>query len=123
MPSSAIITNIDADHLDTYENIDAIKEAFAQFANKIPFYGQVIVCLDDPNVQQVLSRLKKPVITLSKNSLLSHLSWGTLLKMLLKKTGLTPVFIRVKWAVLTVRIFMYRSVRNIFDSGYGGRSI
>lgn len=63
MPSSAIITNIDADHLDTYENIDAIKEAFAQFANKIPFYGQVIVCLDDPNVQQVLSRLKKPVIT------------------------------------------------------------
>ena len=34
-----------------------------QFANKIPFYGQVIVCLDDPNVQQILARLKKPVIT------------------------------------------------------------
>jgi UDP-N-acetylmuramate--alanine ligase len=63
MPSSAIITNIDADHLDTYENIDAIKDAFTQFANKIPFYGQVIVCLDDPNVQQILSHLKKPVIT------------------------------------------------------------
>lgn len=63
MPSSAIITNIDADHLDTYENIEEIKDAFVQFANKIPFYGQVIVCLDDPNVQQVLSRFKKPVIT------------------------------------------------------------
>lgn len=63
MPSSAIITNIDADHLDTYGNIDEIKAAFVEFANKVPFYGQVIVCLDDPNVQQILSRLKKPVIT------------------------------------------------------------
>lgn len=63
MPSSAIITNIDSDHLDTYENIDEIKDAFVQFANKVPFYGQVIVCLDDPYVQQILARLKKPVIT------------------------------------------------------------
>ncbi|MCF0214940.1 MAG: UDP-N-acetylmuramate--L-alanine ligase [Fibrobacteraceae bacterium] len=63
MPSSAIITNIDADHLDTYENIDEIKAAFVQFANKIPFYGQAIVCLDDPNVQLILSQIKKPVIT------------------------------------------------------------
>lgn len=63
MPSSAIITNIDSDHLDTYENIDEIKDAFVQFANKVPFYGQVIVCLDDTNVQQILARLKKPVIT------------------------------------------------------------
>lgn len=63
MPSSAIITNIDSDHLDTYENIDEIKDAFVQFANKVPFYGQVIVCLDDPHVQQILARLKKPVIT------------------------------------------------------------
>ncbi len=63
MPSSAIITNIDADHLDTYENIEDIKDAFVQFANKIPFYGQIILCLDDSNVQQILARLKKPVIT------------------------------------------------------------
>ena len=63
MPSSAIITNIDADHLDTYENIEDIKDAFVQFANKIPFYGQIILCLDDSNVQQILMRLKKPVIT------------------------------------------------------------
>jgi len=63
MPSSAIITNIDSDHLDTYGNIEEIKAAFVEFANKVPFYGQVIVCLDDPNVQQILSKLKKPVIT------------------------------------------------------------
>ena len=63
MPSSAIVTNIDADHLDTYENIDEIKEAFVQFVNKIPFYGQAILCIDDPNVQQIYSRVRKPVIT------------------------------------------------------------
>ena len=63
MPSSAIVTNIDADHLDTYENIDEIKEAFVQFVNKIPFYGQAILCIDDPNVQQIYSKVRKPVIT------------------------------------------------------------
>jgi UDP-N-acetylmuramate--alanine ligase len=63
MPSSAIVTNIDADHLDTYENIEDIKDAFVQFVNKIPFYGQAILCLDDPNVQAILSRVRKPVIT------------------------------------------------------------
>lgn len=63
MPSSAIVTNIDADHLDTYENIEEIKDAFVQFVNKIPFYGQAILCIDDPNVQAVLSRVRKPVIT------------------------------------------------------------
>ncbi len=63
MPSSAIITNIDADHLDTYKDLDDIKNAFVEFANKIPFYGQVVLCLDDVGCQSVLSRLAKPVIT------------------------------------------------------------
>lgn len=63
MPSSAIITNIDEDHLDTYKNIDEIKSAFVEFANKVPFYGQVIICLDDLNVQSILSRLTKPIVT------------------------------------------------------------
>jgi UDP-N-acetylmuramate--alanine ligase len=62
-PSSALITNIDADHLDTYENLDCIKEAFAQFANKVPFYGQVVLCIDDVGCQSILSKLRKPVIT------------------------------------------------------------
>lgn len=63
MPSSAIITNIDADHLDTYKDLDDIKNAFVEFANKVPFYGQVVLCLDDVGCQSVLSRLAKPVIT------------------------------------------------------------
>jgi len=63
MPSSAIITNIDADHLDTYKDLDDIKSAFVEFANKVPFYGQVILCMDDIGCQSILSRLTKPVIT------------------------------------------------------------
>ena len=63
MPSSAIITNIDTDHLDTYRDLDDIKNAFAEFANKVPFYGQIVLCLDDAGCQDILSRLSKPVIT------------------------------------------------------------
>ena len=73
MPSSAIVTNIDADHLDTYENIEDIKDAFVQFVNKIPFYGQAILCLDDPNVQAILSRVRKPVITYGFRTCLTRL--------------------------------------------------
>jgi UDP-N-acetylmuramate--alanine ligase len=62
-PSSALITNIDSDHLDTYENLDCIKEAFVQFANKVPFYGQVVLCIDDIGCQSILPKLCKPVIT------------------------------------------------------------
>lgn len=67
MPTSAIITNIDADHLDCYKDLAEIKDAFVQFANKVPFYGQVIACMDDEGVQDVLSRLKKPVVTYGFN--------------------------------------------------------
>ena len=63
MPSSAIITNIDADHLDTYKDLDDIKNAFVEFANKVPFYGQIVLCIDDVGCQSILSRLIKPVIT------------------------------------------------------------
>lgn len=63
MPSSAVITNIDSDHLDTYKNIDDIKNAFVEFANKVPFYGQIVLCLDDKGCQSVLSKLTKPVVT------------------------------------------------------------
>ncbi len=56
-PIVAVITNIDREHLDTYGTEDEIREAFVTFANKVPFFGQVIVCLDDPNVQQIMPRL------------------------------------------------------------------
>ena len=57
-PVVAVVTSIDRDHLDTYEDLDAIKKAFFEFTDKVPFFGQAILCLDDANVQELLDRLE-----------------------------------------------------------------
>jgi len=62
-PIIAVVTNIDREHLDHYPSLDAIRAAFIQFVNKVPFYGAVIVCLDDPNVQGILPSVKRRTIT------------------------------------------------------------
>jgi len=62
-PCIAGITNIDEDHLDCYRNLDDIKGAFIEYANKVPFFGCVIACLDDPGVQAVLPHINKKLIT------------------------------------------------------------
>lgn len=56
-PIIAVVTSIDKDHLDTYGDLETIKQAFHEFADKVPFFGQVILCLDDLNVQELLPRL------------------------------------------------------------------
>ena len=56
-PIIALITNIDREHLDTYRDLDDIRDAFVTFAQKVPFFGQVILCLDDPMIQGILPRL------------------------------------------------------------------
>ena len=58
MPIVAVITSIDRDHLDTYGTLEDIQEAFVAFADRAPFFGRVILCLDDPRIQQVLPRLE-----------------------------------------------------------------
>ena len=62
-PCIAGITNIDTDHLDCYRNLDDIKGAFIEYANKVPFFGSVIACLDDPGVQAILPSINKKVVT------------------------------------------------------------
>ncbi len=62
-PILAVITNIDLEHLDHYHSIDEIRRAFSDFANKIPFYGAAIVCIDDENVQKVLPSIRRRTIT------------------------------------------------------------
>ena len=62
-PTMALITNIDLEHLDCYENLDDLQNAFTQFANSVPFYGRSAICLDDPNLQSILPNLKRSVIT------------------------------------------------------------
>jgi UDP-N-acetylmuramate--alanine ligase len=62
-PGIAVITNIDPEHLDHYGSLDAVKEAFIGFANRVPFYGLVVACLDHPNVQDILPELDKRIVT------------------------------------------------------------
>jgi UDP-N-acetylmuramate--alanine ligase len=57
-PVVAVITSIDRDHLDTYPDLEAIQRAFSEFANRVPFFGRVILCLDDPNIQTILPELR-----------------------------------------------------------------
>jgi len=62
-PTIAVITNIDAEHLDHYGDHAAVKEAFVSFANRVPFYGVVVACLDHPHVQDILPRIDKRIAT------------------------------------------------------------
>ncbi|RMH68829.1 MAG: UDP-N-acetylmuramate--L-alanine ligase [Gemmatimonadetes bacterium] len=64
-PSIAVITTIESEHLDCYEDINDIKQAFLTFAAKVPFYGAVIACLDNPGVQEIIPQLqtRKRLIT------------------------------------------------------------
>ncbi len=62
-PTIAVITNIDPEHLDHYEDFEDLKSTFVQFANKVPFYGSVIACVDHPTVKEIIPRIKKKVVT------------------------------------------------------------
>jgi UDP-N-acetylmuramate--alanine ligase len=62
-PSMAIITNIEADHLDCYGNLENIKDAFVQFSKRVPFYGALVVCKDDPGVRELLPLFERTIIT------------------------------------------------------------
>ncbi|MDE2995701.1 MAG: Mur ligase family protein, partial [Bacteroidota bacterium] len=62
-PAIAVITNIDADHLDCYRDLDDIREAFVQYASSVPFFGATICCVDDPEVRGILPRIGRRVVT------------------------------------------------------------
>ena len=64
MPMMAVITNIDADHMDTYDHDMAkLKQAFVAFTQRLPFYGTAIVCQDDPHVREILPFVSRPVLS------------------------------------------------------------
>ena len=62
-PVIAVITNIDPEHLDHYGDHEQLKRAFLQFAQRVPFYGLVVACLDHPHVRDVIPRVEKRVVT------------------------------------------------------------
>ncbi|PLX89658.1 MAG: UDP-N-acetylmuramate--L-alanine ligase [Desulfuromonas sp.] len=67
-PTIAVVTNIDADHLDFYSGLDEIKSIFVDFINKVPFYGRAVLCLDDPQIQDIIPQVKKRYLTYGLNS-------------------------------------------------------
>jgi len=67
-PVVAVVTTIDREHLDQYTSLEDIQNAFAQFVNRVPFYGAAILCLDEPNVQAIIPYVKRPIITYGTSS-------------------------------------------------------
>lgn len=63
LPTVAVVTNIDREHLDHYRNFDAILSAFRRFMRGVPFYGVVVLCGDDPHLQVMLPQINRPVLT------------------------------------------------------------
>jgi UDP-N-acetylmuramate--alanine ligase len=63
-PTMAVVTNIDADHMETYDqSLDRLRQAFVDFLQRLPFYGVAVLCADDPNVRLIMPQLTKPVTT------------------------------------------------------------
>ena len=62
-PTIAVVTNIDAEHLDFYRDLEEIKKVFLDFINKVPFYGMAVMCLDNEGVQELIPKIEKRFIT------------------------------------------------------------
>ena len=67
-PTFSIITNIEEEHMDCYNDLDDLYNSFTQFANAVPFYGAVVACIDSPGVQTILPKVKRPIITYGLSS-------------------------------------------------------
>jgi UDP-N-acetylmuramate--alanine ligase len=64
LPVMAVVTNIDADHMDTYgHDFARLKQAFVEFIHRMPFYGAAILCVDDPGVRSIMAMISRPVVT------------------------------------------------------------
>ena len=62
LPVLSVVTNIDADHMDTYgHDFGRLKGAFIEFLHRMPFYGAAVVCVDDPNIREILPQIARPI--------------------------------------------------------------
>ena len=62
-PTIAVVTNIDREHMDYYHDMEDVRKCFADFVNKVPFYGAAVLCLDDPHVQAVIPKVERRRVT------------------------------------------------------------
>jgi UDP-N-acetylmuramate--alanine ligase len=64
LPMIEVITNIDADHMETYDHdFTKLKQAFVDFTQRLPFYGVAMLCMDDPNIREIMPRITKTIVT------------------------------------------------------------
>ncbi|MBI1803258.1 MAG: UDP-N-acetylmuramate--L-alanine ligase [Ignavibacteria bacterium] len=75
-PTISVLTTLETDHLDCYRDLEDIKNAFIQFANKVPFYGFIVLCLDEPALQDIMPHLsKKKILTYGLNPQADIQAW------------------------------------------------
>ncbi len=68
LPTIAVITNLETEHLDIYSGLDDLKRSFIEFANKVPFYGFVALCLDEPALVDIMPKLTRRVVSYGTTS-------------------------------------------------------
>ncbi len=85
-PTVAVVTTVDAEHMDYYSSVEAIRETFLQFVNRVPFYGAAVLCLDQPNIQLMIPRVEKRLLTYGLESGADFVARGVVL------SGLTSRF-------------------------------
>ena len=73
-PAIALITNLDREHMESYGSWENLQQAFVEFANKVPFYGAVIACVDDVSLRELLPRLTRRVITYGLDQSAAHIT-------------------------------------------------
>ncbi len=62
-PTIAVVTNIDKEHMESYKGMDDVVQCFTDFVNKVPFFGAAVICMDDPNVQLIIPKIKRRRVT------------------------------------------------------------
>ena len=71
-PSMAVITNIDREHMESYRNFEELQQTFADFANKVPFYGSVVACADDAHLAAMFPRITRRLVTYGVDNPAAH---------------------------------------------------
>ena len=66
-PTIAIITNIELEHMDCYKDLNDLQDAFIKFCRSVPFYGAIIACVDSPAVQEIITKIERPMITYGRS--------------------------------------------------------
>ena len=66
-PTIGVITNIELEHTDCYEDLSDLQDAFLQFCQSVPFYGEIIVCSDSPGIRNIISKIERPMTTYGRS--------------------------------------------------------